>query len=276
MTRFISTVVCTIGVSISHAQPVWLPAGPQQAGGAYSAQFQQVFTAMYNQAALAQLPAFTAGVFSERRFMLKETALHALTMALPVSAGAFGLSVQQFGFSAFRQQKLGIAYGRPLGARLSIGLQLDYLSTSMQQYGEAATITFEAGCLLHLTPQLHAGFHVFNPPARQLDRSGLQDLPVIYTAGVGYEVSGAFLLSAELVRENSRSLTTARIMGEYRVLPRCSLQLGLSTDPQLSGGGFSFNWQNLRICLSGTYHPLLGITPATAIIWQSAKKGTLP
>jgi hypothetical protein len=275
MIRIISTLVCAIISSMLYAQPVWLPTGPQSTGGAYSSQFQDVFTVMYNQAALGHLPALTAGAYTERRFMLKALSMYALALAVPVPPGAFGLTFTRFGTTAFHQQKLGLAYGRSLGDKVSIGLQADYLAVSMQQYGSASTLTFEAGCLLHISPQLHAGFHVFNPPARQLDKSGQQDIPVVYTAGAGYEVSAAFLLSAELIRESARSITT-RLMSEYKLIPQLSLQLALSTDPQLSGAGISFSWEGLRIHLYGNYHPQLGVTPATAIVWQLRKKETLP
>jgi hypothetical protein len=257
-----------------YAQPVWLPAGPQHTGGAYSTQFQHVFTAMHNQAALAQLSTATAGIYAERRFMLGAAGLYAVALALPVSSGAFGLALQRFGFDAFNLQKLGFAYGRSLGDKVSIGLQADYLSVAMQQYGRAATFTFEAGCLLHITQQLHAGFHVFNPPARQLDKAG-QDIPVIYTAGAGYEVSNTFLLSVEVIRESARPFNT-RIMAAYKATARFSLQLELSTDPALSGAGVGFSWQNLYCLLSGNYHPQLGVTPAATIIWQPERKELLP
>lgn len=275
MIRIISTLVCAIIASMLYAQPVWLPAGPLPSGGAYSSQFQHVFTAMHNQAALAEFPALTAGAYTERRFMLKALSSYALALAVPVPPGAFGLTIVHFGSSVFHQQKLGLAYGRSLGDKVSIGLQADYLAVSMQQYGHAGTLTFEAGCLLHISPQLHAGFHVFNPPGRQLDKSGNEDIPVVYTAGAGYEVSADFLLSAEVIRQTARAFTT-RLMSEYRVMSRLSLQLGLSTDPQLSGGGLSFSWEGLRIQLYGNYHPQLGITPATAIVWQLKKREVLP
>ncbi|HEY1167183.1 MAG TPA: hypothetical protein VGE90_18540 [Chitinophaga sp.] len=275
MIRIISTLVCAIIASMLYAQPVWLPTGPLPSGGAYSSQFQHVFTAMHNQAALAQLPALTAGAYTERRFMMKALSTYALALAAPVPPGAFGLTFVRFGSPVFYQQKLGLGYGRSLGDKLSIGLQADYLTVSMQQYGSAATLTFEAGCLLHITPQLHAGFHVFNPPARQLDKSGQEEIPVVYTAGAGYEVSSDFLLSVEVIRVTARAFTT-RLMSEYRVMPQLSLQLGLSTDPQLSGAGASFSWEGLRIHLYGNYHPQLGITPATAIVWQLKQRKTLP
>jgi len=271
MRRSIVTIVCALGIFTLHAQHVWLPGGPQQVGGTYSRQFQHVFSALHNQAALAALPAITAGAYAERRFMLKATSLYALGLAVPTASGTFGLSVRHFGYAAFNQQQLGIAYGRNLGSRVSIGMQVDYLGLSMQQYGRAGMVTFEAGCLFHITPQLHAGIHAFNPAAQQLDKSGRQDIPVVYTAGAGYEASGNFLLSAEVIHTTDRALTT-RLMCEYRIVPQLSVQLGLSTDPQLSGGGVRFSWQSLHIYLSAHYHSQLGITPATAITWQPGTK----
>lgn len=274
MRKLIVTVVCTWGISLLKAQSVWLPVGPQQAGGTYSTQFQHVFTALHNQAALAHISTVSAGVYAERRFMLDATSLYVMAVAIPTSSGTFGLSVQHFGFDAFSQQKLGLAYGRTLGSKVSIGIQADYLAASIRQYGRASTVTFEAGCLLHITPQLHAGIHAFNPAARQLYKARAQDIPVVYSAGLGYEVSGSLLFSAEVIRETDRPMIT-RVMGEYRIIPQLSLQLGIATDPQLSGGGISFSWQSLRIFLSGSYHPQLGITPAAALIWQLKKKETL-
>jgi hypothetical protein len=275
MIRIISTLVCAFITSMLYAQHVWSPTGLQQSGGAYNTRFRHVFTTVHNQAALAGLPAATAGAYTERRFMLKALSLYTVTLAVPVPPGAFGITIQRFGSPDFNRQKLGFAYGRSLGNKVSIGLQADYLTVSMQQYGSAGTFTFEAGCLLHITPQLCAGFHVFNPPARQLDKTGQTDIPVVYTAGAGYEVSAAFLLSVEVIREAARAVTT-RLMSQYRVIPEFSLQLGISTDPQLSGAGAGFSWRGLHIQLSGNYHPQLGLTPATAIVWQLKKKGTLP
>lgn len=258
---------------MAYAQSVWLPVNPARMAGAYSRQFQHVFTTLHNQAALAHMPAAAAGIYAERRFLLQATGLYAFAAALPSRSGTFGLSVQQFGYSAFNQRKLGLAYGRPLGRYVSIGLQADYLSLSIQQYGRAGVVTFEGGCLLHITPQLHAGIHVFNPAGLQLEKGGQRDVPVVYTAGAGYEVSDGFLLSAEVIREDMQPLVT-RFMCEYRIAARLALQLGLSTDPQQSGAAVSFDVAHLRICLSGSYHPQLGITPGASIVWQ--QKEALP
>jgi len=261
------SIVCTTCSALSCAQPVWLSAEKQQYPGTYSRNFQQVFTAMQNQAALAYIPVISAGVSTERMFMLKELNMHTITMVVPVSSGAFACSLQQVGYRAYRQQQAGFAYGRKLGSKLSIGMQIDYLSKTIQQYGRADAITFELGCLLHITPQLHVGLHTFNPVPH---KAGGEPLPVIYTAGIGYEVSDNFLISTAVMQEDDAT-TVTKFMGEYRIIPQLSLQFGLSPDPQFSSAAVSFSLRKMRIFLSATHHPQLGFTPNTSIVWQLKK-----
>ncbi|SFD10960.1 hypothetical protein SAMN05518672_101518 [Chitinophaga sp. CF118] len=257
--------MCTL---LSCAQPVLLSTEKQLYPGTYSRHFQQVFTAMQNQAALAYIPVLSAGVSTERRFMLKALSMHTVTLALPVPPGTFAFTLQQAGYSAYHQQQMGVAYGRKLGNKLSIGMQVDYFSKAIRQYGRADAVTFELGCLLHITPQLHAGLHAFNPVAGKL---GNEPMPVIYTAGLGYEVSDAFLISAAVIQQDDATPATS-IMCEYRIIPQLSLQLGLSPDPQFSSAAASFTLGSMRIFLSATHHPQLGFTPTTSIIWHLKKK----
>jgi len=143
-------------------------------------------------------------------------------------------------------------------------MQIDYLSKAIQQYGRADAVTFELGCLLHITPQLHVGLHTFNPA---LNKLGGESLPVIYTAGAGYEVSDNFIISTSVMQQDDAA-PFAAFMCEYRIMPQLSLQLGLS--PQ-SSATVSFTLNSMYILLSATHHPQLGFTPNTSIVWQLKK-----
>jgi hypothetical protein len=260
-------IVCTMCSGLlcnifSYGQTIWLSAEKQQYAGTYSRHFQQTFSALQNPAALPYITA-SAGVNTERRFMLKALSVHTAVITVPAPPGAFAINIQQAGYSAYHQQQAGFAYGRQLGNKLSIGMQIDYLSTTIQQYGSTNTITFELGCLLHITSQLHAGIHVFNPAAR---KSGDEPLSVIYTAGLGYEVSDEFIISAAVVQVNDAA-PVAKVMCEYRIVPQLSLQL--ATSP--TNAAASFTVGRMRIFLSASHHPQLGFTPNTSIVWQLKK-----
>jgi hypothetical protein len=267
MKKIIATIVCTLCTIVICAQLVWLSLDKQPSPGTYSRNFHQLFTALQNQAALAYIPAVTAGVSTERRFMLDAISRHTAALAIPVHHGAFGLNYQQSGYSAFREQVLGLAYGRKLGPRVSIGMQIDYLSKVIPLYATASTITFELGCILHLTSQLHAGLHAFNPGSNRFIRLDHEQIPAIYSAGLGYEVSTAFLVSVAVIQETAIAPAT-KVMCEYRIIPQLSLQLGICTVPQLNSAAIGLTLQQLYLQLSTNYHPQLGISPAISIIWQ--------
>ncbi|PWV47542.1 hypothetical protein [Chitinophaga sp. S165] len=267
MKKIIATIVCTMCTAAICAQLVWLAVDKQPFAGTYSRNFQQLLTALQNQAALSYVPVVTAGAGTERRFMLKEISTHTLAVALPVRHGGFGLHLQQSGYTDYRRQTIGLAYGRTLGDRFSIGMQVNYLSRIIPQYTSAHALVFELSCLMHLTPQLHIGMQAFNPAGSELQRLDNEKVPSIYRAGLGYEVTPTFLLSAAVTQETGTS-TATKIMCEYRIIKQLSLQLGICTDPQLSNAAIGITLRQLYILLSSSYHPQLGITPATAIVWQ--------
>lgn len=253
------TIVCTMCTVIICAQLTWLSAGKQSLPGAYSRNFHRLFTALQQQAGLAYIPAVVTGVTSERRFMLKALSMHTAAIAMPAMGGGMGLSLQQAGYSAYRQQMLGAGYGRKLGNRFSLGMQVDYLWASIPGYVSASTVTVELGCLLHVTSRLHMGLHVFNPAGQRL---GMDVLPVKYTAGLGYEASPEFLLSAVVIQEGKLAPVT-RVMCEYRPVPQLSLQLYSD-----AGAAAGILLRRLYCSVAAHHHPQLGITPEITVIWQ--------
>src|ERR1035438_7204661 len=80
-----------------------------------------------NPAGLSSLYKFSAGIYFENRFLMKELSLKAVYLDIPVKAGTFGLSCQEFGFNLYNEMKVGLAYGKKLGKSFSAGVQLDYL-----------------------------------------------------------------------------------------------------------------------------------------------------
>ncbi|MVT10778.1 hypothetical protein [Chitinophaga tropicalis] len=264
MKKLLITIVCSMCTVVICAQLAWLSTGKQPLPGAYSRNFHQLFSILQQQAGLAYIPAVTAGVASEQRFMLKALSTHTAALAIPAMNGGFGLTLQQAGYREYRQQSVGAGYGRKLGNRFSLGMQIDYLSVKIPGYTTAGTITFESGCLLHITSQLHAGIHLFNPVGRKLEN---EVLPVIYTAGLGYEVSPEFLLSIVLKQHSNVPPSTA-VMCEYRPVKQLLLRSGISSDPQFTNMAAGVLLRRLYLSVTGSHHPQLGITPEITITWQ--------
>jgi long-subunit fatty acid transport protein len=257
MKQFMLTFICMLQIAILSAQPLIMPIGRNMGIGTYSRHFQDVMTAWTNPAGLSCLPVLTAGVYTESRFLLKAIPLYAAMAAVPVQTGAFGLALARFGNTAYYQQKISGSYGRRLGQKVSIGLQFNYETTAVRGYGTSGIPGFTAGLLWHINEKLHTGLQVM--------RSAY--LPVVYSAGAGFEASPDFLLTAEVIntRVNTACIKAATY---YRIVQSLALQLGIASQPPYNNAAVIFHLHALRIDVAASFHPQLGITPSTTLIWQ--------
>ncbi|MEZ2444991.1 hypothetical protein AB6805_24860 [Chitinophaga sp. RCC_12] len=256
MKQLLLTVLFTWWIAPLYAQPLLMPVGKNTGSGSYSRHFQQVVSAWYNPAGLSCLSSFAAGIYTENRFMLKEASLYAAMVAIPVRAGAFGGSITRLGNAAWHQQRLSGAYGMQLGRRAGIGLQFNYETTSVQGLGATGNISFDGGMLWHISEQWHGGLHVYKPA----------DAPVMYSGGLGFEASRDFLLTGEVV--SMGAFTAVKASAYYRVIRQLALEMGIASGQAYNSAAVILFLRSLRIDIAAGFHPQLGITPVTSLIWQ--------
>lgn len=248
--QYMLTIVCALCVHFLLAQPPKFPFA-----GTYGQHFSQPFSYVRNTAALADVDHLSLGVFSARRFGMKELGEYALTLGVPVASGAMCINIWQQGFTLYREQVGGLAYALPLGARLKAGLQLNY-----RRLPYASQFTGEVGMIFRLTDHCRIGLQVFNP-------SGSGDPPAMYVAGIGYEASKQFLVEAEWQKEQRESLSVL-VNAVYRPARVFWVNLGFGTKPVNRFLGMGCRVGELQINMMGSYHWPLGITPSIMLAWD--------
>lgn len=251
MKSIVVTIVCTMCILTTRAQPT---------AGTYSKHHQHLFTALENQAALTWLKSPAIGVNTERRFLLNALSTHTLAIACPTHSGTFATILQQTGFRVYHEQLFALAYSHNMGEKCSIGMQINYLNTMTMGYGSTHALTATAGTLLQITPQLFAGLHAVNPV-------NTPDVPVILSAGLGYEASESLLLSTALIQQEGLP-PSLKVMCEYAFIPQFLMELDWCNDPMQRNMAISFELKKLFVKVYATHHPQLGFSPGTTIIWQ--------
>jgi hypothetical protein len=210
--------------------------------------FSPVFNVFGNPGAMAALPHVTAGVYTERRFMLKEMSVYAAALGVPVSAGVLGLKLWQYGFPLYRRQLAGLGYALPLGERLCAGVCLNYGTAGFEG---------ELGLQWQLTKEVGVGLH-YRAPERAAG---------IYTAGIFYAPSSTVRLEGEWRKEAHWPLVT-RVQCRYRPAAALTLLAGFSAAPATQFAGAAFRAGRLQIGVTGSYHSLLGVTPGVMMVWE--------
>ncbi|MDP9229885.1 MAG: hypothetical protein M3O67_04320 [Bacteroidota bacterium] len=250
------------------AQTVRHPvAAPYLGLGAYSINHVDVFSFTANQASLAQLKNPSAGIYSERRFLLDELSLYNMAVAVPTPSGNFGLKGSYFGFSSYNETQLGLAYARKLGSKVDIGVQFDYNSIQIAGYGNATAINFEIGTIFHLSDKLHAGLHAYNPIGGKIGKNEDEKIASVYTAGLGYEASEKFFISAEIEKEEDQPVNVNAGM-QYKFLPNLLARAGISTATSNIYFGIGLGWRSIRFDVTAGYNPQLGITPGLLLLYS--------
>ncbi len=253
---------------LGNAQTVHQPVAAIYPGlGAYSAAHTNTFSFTSNQAALATAKKISVGVYGEKRFMLQNLGFYQLAAIVPTSSGNFGLKGGYFGGPEYNEAQVGIAYGRDLGSKMSVGAQFNYNSFSTASYGNASSINFEVGAIFHVTNQLHAGFHAYNPVGSKLIKNAEEKLPAIYTIGVGYEPSEALLLSGEIKKTEDLPIDV-RAGVQYIIDKKIVASAGISSGSSTYYFGAGVVLKDFQIDAIATVHPQLGITPGIMLLFN--------
>jgi len=221
--------------------------------------FQDINAIFSNQAGLADLESVQVTVFGEQRFFLSElNVLHA-GVALPISSGVFGLSLEYFGFDQYNEQKVGLSYSRRLNKLISISGQIDYLNTRIPEYGNNGSLTFELGVQSNFVKNLTLAAHVYSPIRVKINQD--YSIPSVYRLGLAYKPSSKVLVTAEVEKDLDYK-ASFRGGVEYAAAEGFFLRLGAGSNPTLISFGLGYQKNTLMIDVGSAYHLDLGFMPA--------------
>ncbi|MCD6090039.1 MAG: hypothetical protein J7J72_00935 [Bacteroidales bacterium] len=266
---FMLLFILIFHISLKAAQPFQTVGAKSLSMGSVSllpADFWSVFN---NQAGLASQKNWTFGFAYDSYLGLnKELSVKSGAFIVPTESGTFGLTLNYFGYSAYHEQKIGLAYGKSLGELFSVGIQLDYISTSIgNDYGRADAFTFEIGILAKLSESFQIASHLYNPFMVKLGEINPEATPAIFKLAAAYNIDTDLLLLAEYEQSNT-SHGIFKVGVEYHLIEQFFVRGGLSTNPNLYSFGIGFNLNGFNIDFGTSYHQILGFSPKVAIYYQ--------
>jgi hypothetical protein len=215
-----------------------------------------------NPASLLFITRPTATLATEMRFGVKELRPIGVGFIQPTKSGVFGFSLQHFGFSAFQQQKLGVAFARRFSEKLNVGIQLDYLHLQSPDYGNAHLLTFEIGCNTLITKDLMLAAYVYNPLAIRVSESERD--PSVFRLGMAYSVNQKVILAAE-IEKNLVEAANFRFGMDYKITETVAVRCGFSSLPVSFSFGIGYRFSKKFVIDAALSHQaLLGSTPAVS------------
>lgn len=92
------------------------------------------------------------------------------------------------------------------------------------------------------------------------------DAAIVYSGGLGFEASRDFLLTGEVI--GMGTFTTVKASAYYRIIRQLALEIGVASGAAYNNAAVILFLRSLRIDIAAAFHPQLGITPATSLVWQ--------
>lgn len=246
-------------------------AGARSAGMGYTGiTFKNIHSAFTNQAGLAHLKELGAFAAGEQRFLISELQALAAAFAYPTASGTFALTLNNFGFEGYSEQRFGIGYGRKLFEKLSIGGQILAFNTSIPEYGSRIALSFELGMLATLSREVDIAFHLFNPVRTEWVDG--ENLPSVLKVGMAYHPSPILDLIIEIEKDIDQ-VARGKAGIEYQVADQVDIRLGATTGPTLMTLGVGYQIaEKLMLNVGSSYHQVLGFTPAAGIVYEYQEK----
>lgn len=230
---------------------------------------QDEFAPLNNQAALAFDTTYSFGVSATRRFWLSELGENSLAISIPVGNGAIGVATSYNGFSEYNRLLAGLGYGLKLTEKIGIGVQLDYLSQTIAEYGSENAFTFEVGIQAQLLSTLWMGAHVFNPIKTKNGFYENQFYSNELSWGLSYKPTKNVMIAADVVNRNYDKFGFKAGV-EYLPVQNVAVRLGANENEFTFGVGL--RWKRLQIDIGSAYHRYLGISPTGSVVYAIGKK----
>ncbi len=228
---------------------------------------QDIWSLQQNQAGLAGLQKPCIAIAYEQRFAGQELSAQSALFALPYKQHVVGFRFQRYGFSAYSEQQAGFALARKFGNTLNIALNFNYHQLKITNYGSAKTFSVEAGLQYRASDKLWLGTHVANPNRSEYSKGVDAAIPVIVEFGASYIFSDKVIIATAL-EKILNSNTDFKIGAEYGLLELLYLRGGVSVNPFKQYAGFGLNYQQFKLDMAASSHPVLGYSPQLSISYE--------
>jgi hypothetical protein len=210
------------------------------------------------------------GLYSERRFMLKDLSLHQVVFVFAADNSSFAAILESFGTGDFSENAARVSYGRKLG-KLCLGIQFDYVRRAIIGFGPASSLGASIGLNWQANERLLTGIEISNPFPQKSQTSSALLLPFAIDWYINLSVSdqagmGLFIEKAPL---NPVAISFALI---YQPVEKIKCRGGIKTDGFSPWLSVEYELKKFRLQIQSIYHQQLGISPGISLVYSLKKQ----
>lgn len=224
--------------------------------GLASATLSDVWAVQNNIGALAGFERTAAGFTYNTRLNLPELTTVGAVLAIPLLNGMAAGSLSRYGTGAYRLQHIGIGYSHKISF-MSLGMKLNYLQQSIQNWGSQGKLVLEAGGKAALLPELHFAAHAYNISQSSFSREAGTLIPILLKASLAYIPSKELQLLLQTLKEIDAPARFSAGL-EYKIIEAFQLRTGILTAPFVASFGLGYIGKHFGFDYAFRHHSLIG------------------
>jgi len=230
--------------------------------------YNDVWSAVNNPGALAQLKQPVLGMSCLNNYFLPQLQHQLGAIALPTKKGTVGIVHQQYGNQNFRLSSSGLAFAMQLNPKFHAGIQINYDQYNQGSfYGRAGFVTAQVGIFAQLSSHTSFGASVSNLGQSTLKSSDKDYLNTTIRVGIQVQVNKALRCFAQAEQEFYKGFDLKGAL-EYTVHERITFRTGVGFLSEQLGFGVGYQIKQFRFDLSSQYINKLGLAPALSMRYE--------
>ncbi len=244
------------------------PFGARAFGMAYSSvTLSDEWSSFNNVAGLASIRHPYATIGYNNDFGLKSLNKTAVGIIFPAKFGVPAFHLFKYGNNDYSELSASLGYAHQI-SQVSLGLQLHYLQTSIDELGSKRSFVIEFGGIVEIIPEkLFFGATVYNINQA---KSGEDHIPTTMKAGLSYRPDKKIMINIETNKDISFA---ANFRGgiEYSIIKNAQIRTGISSTPFMNFFGAGFNYKNCRLDYALSIQHPLGLSHQISFSFQFRK-----
>lgn len=220
-----------------------------------------------NMGALPFYEESSVGAFYSNEYLSNDLANKAIVGTYALKKSAFGLSLTQFGYSQYQENKVGLSYGMKLSDNFGVGAQLNYFNLKIGEgYGSRNTFTAKIGLYALINEDLSLAATLSNPTRTSITDGSEDRLPTEIQLGLNYKFSKKLNTSIQVNKDIDFD-PSIHLGLEYQALEILYLRAGIANKPTLSTFGFGLFLDDFQLDFAASFDSNLGFSPMISLAY---------
>lgn len=268
MNRFLFLLLTTLLLSENAVGQFNSPFGGRAAAmGKTTINQHDLWSVENNMGAMAFYGKTAVGAYYANEYFSNDLANKAVVGSYSLKKAAFGLSLSQFGYNQYQENRIGLSYGIKLSDNFGVGVQINYFNLKIGEgYGNTNTLTAKIGLYALINDDLSVAATLSNPTRRKLIDGDNDRLPTEIQLGLNYKFSKKLNTSIQVNKDIDFD-PSIHLGLEYQAIDILYLRAGIANKPTLSTFGFGLLFSDFQLDFASSFDSNLGFSPKLSLLY---------